>query len=146
MSNKEETSKVKKTKELPSKSSKIPIKNDNKQKMPTQNNKENEENTGIKINNELSQKEREYLGILDNLTLKLKIIEQNTGNEENKLTAKNTEKQKRLELLTSSNQKLKQSLDLLTEKIGQIQANIEKEKKEKLEKYLLQELECLEKK
>ena len=135
MSNKEETSKVKKTKELPSKSSKIPIKNDNKQTKPAQNNKENEENTGIKINNELSQKEREYLGILDNLTLKLKIIEQNTGNEENKLTAKNTEKQKRLELLTSSNQKLKQSLDLLTEKIGQIQANIEKEKKEKLEKY-----------
>ena len=36
-------------------------------------------------------------------------------------------------MLTSSNQKLKQSLDLLTEKIGQIQANIEKEKKEKLE-------------
>ena len=135
MSNKEETSKVKKTKELPSKSSKIPIKNDNKQTKPAQNNKENEENTGIKINNELSQKEREYLGILDNLTLKLKIIEQNTGNEESKLTAKNTEKQKRLELLTSSNQKLKQSLDLLTEKIGQIQANIEKEKKEKLEKY-----------
>ena len=37
-------------------------------------------------------------------------------------------------MLTSSNQKIKQSLDLLTEKIGQIQANIEKEKKEKLEK------------
>ena len=135
MSNKEETSKAKKGKESSNKPSKNTAKNDNKQKKPEQNNKEKEENPGIKVTNELSQKEREYLGILDNLTLKLKIIEQNTGNEESKLTAKNTEKQKRLELLTSSNQKLKQSLDLLTEKIGQIQANIEKEKKEKLEKY-----------
>ena len=134
MSNKEETSKAKKGKELANKSSKNTAKNDNKQKKPEQNIKEKEENPGIKITNELSQKEREYLGILDNLTLKLKIIEQNTGNEESKLTAKNTEKQKRLEMLTSSNQKIKQSLDLLTEKIGQIQANIEKEKKEKLEK------------
>ena len=135
MSNKEETSKAKKGKESSNKPSKNTAKNDNKQKKPEQNNKEKEENPGIKLTNELSQKEREYLGILDNLTLKLKIIEQNTGNEESKLTAKNTEKQKRLELLTSSNQKLKQSLDLLTEKIGQIQANIEKEKKEKVEKY-----------
>ena len=129
MSNKEETSKAKKGKESSNKPSKNTAKNDNKQKKPEQNNKEKEENPGIKVTNELSQKEREYLGILDNLTLKLKIIEQNTGNEESKLTAKNTEKQKRLEMLTSSNQKIKQSLDLLTEKIGQIQANIEKEKK-----------------
>ena len=134
MSNKEETSKAKKGKELANKSSKNTAKNDNKQKKPEQNIKEKEENPGIKITNELSQKEREYLGILDNLTLKLKIIEQNTGNEESKLTAKNTEKQKRLEMLTSSNQKIKQSLDLLTEKIGQIQANIEKEKKKKIRK------------
>ena len=134
MSNKEETSKAKKGKESSNKPSKNTAKNDNKQKKPEQNIKEKEENPGIKVTNELSQKEREYLGILDNLTLKLKIIEQNTGNEESKLTAKNTEKQKRLEMLTSSNQKIKQSLDLLTEKIGQIQANIEKEKKEKLEK------------
>ena len=105
-------------------------KNSSKQKNQNQKSKEKEINSLLKEKNEMSSKDREYLGILENLTLKVKIMEQNTKNEENKLLSTNTEKENRLQMLTSSNQKIKQTLNILTEKIEQIKTNMEKNKKE----------------
>ena len=55
-------------------------------------------------------------------------MEQSTENEENKLISKNTEKEKRLELLTNSNHKIKQTLDILKEKMEHIKLNMDKNK------------------
>ena len=144
MSNKEETSKAKKNKEIANKKEKNTEKNETKQKKPIQKNKEKEENAATNETKEISQKEREYKDAIENLTQKIKNLEQNTENEENKLSAKNTEKQTRLQMLTSSNQKIKQTLEILTEKIEQMKKNIENEKA-KEEQERLERLERLEK-
>ena len=132
MSNKQETTKALKNKETSNKTSKnIEKKNNNKQKNKKFENKEKDENSALKIIkevNELSPKENEYIGILENLKFKLKNIEQNTENEENKLIIKNSEKEKRLQLLTNSNLKIKKTLNLLTEKIEQIKSKLGKNK------------------
>ena len=132
MSNKQETTKALKNKETSNKTSKnIEKKNNNKQKNKKFENKEKDENSALKIIkevNELSSKENEYIGILENLKFKLKNIEQNTENEENKLIIKNSEKEKRLQLLTNSNLKIKKTLNLLTEKIEQIKSKLGKNK------------------
>ena len=130
MSKEEITSKLKKSSEVQNKTSKNKEKNSSKQKNQNQKSKEKEINSLLKEKNEMSSKDREYLGILENLTLKVKIMEQNTKNEENKLLSTNTEKENRLQMLTSSNQKIKQTLNILTEKIEQIKTNMEKNKKE----------------
>ena len=123
MSNKEMTSKSKKNQESSKKNAKNKEKNPNKQKKQNQKSKEKEENPVISEKKELSEKEREYLDVLNNLTLKIKNIEQNTEIEESKLLSKNTEKENRLQKLTSSNQKIKQTLNILTEKMERIKKN-----------------------
>jgi hypothetical protein len=132
MSNKQETTKALKNKETSNKTSKsIEKKNNNKQKNKKFENKEKDESSALKIIkevNELSPKENEYIGILENLKFKLKNIEQNTETEENKLIIKNSEKEKRLQLLTNSNLKIKKTLNLLTEKIEQIKSKLGKNK------------------
>ena len=132
MSNKQETTKALKNKETSNKTCKsIEKKNNNKQKNKKFENKEKDESSALKIIkevNELSPKENEYIGILENLKFKLKNIEQNTENEENKLIIKNSEKEKRLQLLTNSNLKIKKTLNLLTEKIEQIKSKLGKNK------------------
>ena len=138
MSNKEETTKAKKAKETANKKAKNPEKNDNKQTNHIPKSKEKEENTAIKEANEKSQKEREYIIAIQNLNQKIKSIEQNTKNEENKLKEKNKEKENRLQMLTSSNAKIHETLNLLTEKIENMKRNMETEKQreeqERLEK------------
>ena len=129
MSNKEETSKTQKNQELSKKSNKNAAKsNSNKQKQQSQKIKESEGNLITNEKNELSTKNNEYLDVIENLKLKVKNIEQNTENEQNKLRQKNAEKEKRLQLLNSSNQKITQTLDILKEKIAQIKSNMEKNK------------------
>ncbi len=132
MSNKQETTKALKNKETSNKTSKsIEKKNNNKQKNKKFENKEKDESSALKIIkevNELSSKENEYIGILENLKFKLKNIEQNTEKEENKLIIKNSEKEKGLQLLTNSNLKIKKTLNLLTEKIEQIKSKLGKNK------------------
>ena len=113
MSKEEITSKSKKSSEAQNKTSKNKEKNSSKQKNQNQKSKEKEINSLLKEKNEMSSKDREYLGILENLTLKVKIMEQNTKNEENKLLSTNTEKENRLQMLTSSNQKIKQTLNIV---------------------------------
>ena len=131
MSNKEETSKTQKSKELSKKINKDNAKmNSNKQKIQNQKIKENEGNIETKEKVELSSKNNEYLNVIENLKLKLKNIEQNTENEENKLKLKNAEKEKRLQVLNSSNQKITHTLDILKEKMAQVKANMEKNKNE----------------
>ena len=131
MSNKEETSKTQKSQELSKKSNKDSTKmNLNKQKMLNQKIKENEGNMETKEKVELSSKNNEYLNVIENLKLKIKNIEQNTENEENKLKLKNAEKEKRLQILNSSNQKITQTLDILKEKMAQIKVNMDKNKNE----------------
>ena len=119
-------------KEASNKTSKsIEKKNNNKQKNKKFEGKEKDESSALKIIkevNELSSKENEYIGILENLKFKLKNIEQNTETEENKLIIKNSEKEKRLQLLTNSNLKIKKTLNLLTEKIEQIKSKMGKNK------------------
>ena len=131
MSNKEETSKIQKSPQLLKKSNKDSAKmNSNKQKIQNQKTKENEGNIETKEKVELSSKDNEYLNVIENLKLKIKNIEQNTENEENKLKLKNAEKEKRLQVLNSSNQKITQTLDILKEKMAQVKANMEKNKNE----------------
>ena len=132
MSNKQETTKALKNKEASNKTSKsIEKKNNNKQKNKKFEGKEKDESSALKIIkevNELSSKKNKYIGILENLKFKLKNIEQNTETEENKLIIKNSEKEKRLQLLTNSNLKIKKTLNLLTEKIEQIKSKLGKNK------------------
>ena len=131
MSNKEETSKKQKTKELSKNSNKDTSKiTTNKQNIQSPKPKENEEKLITKENPEVLSKNNEYLKVIENLKLKIKNIEQNTENEENKLKLKNAEKEKRLQLLNSSNQKITQTLDILKEKMAQIKANMDKNKNE----------------
>ena len=141
MSNKEETTKTKKTKEPANKKAKTTEKNDNKQTNQIPKNKEKEENTATKEANEKSQKEREYINAIQNLNQKIKNIEQNTKNEENKLKDKNKEKENRLQMLTSSNSKIQETLNLLTEKIEQMKKNIEADKQREEQERLEREKE-----
>lgn len=141
MSNKEETTKTKKTKEPANKKAKNTEKNDNKQTNQIPKNKEKEENTATKEANEKSQKEREYINAIQNLNQKIKNIEQNTKNEENKLKDKNKEKENRLQMLTASNSKIQETLNLLTEKIEQMKKNIEADKQREEQERLEREKE-----
>ena len=130
MSIKEENTRTQKSQELTNNDTIKSTEKGNKQKQKKKNtkSKEKDENLVIKEDIEISSKEKAYLDILENFKLKIKNMEQSTENEENKLISKNTEKEKRLELLTNSNHKIKQTLDILKEKMEHIKLNMDKNK------------------
>ena len=108
------------------------IKNDNSIKdnnnINIDENKKNKDNIKliIKEQNYLLTKEREYLKILENLNLKIKNIEQSNKNELNKLSTENIEKDNRIQILSSTNKKMKESYNLLTQRMDQFTKNISK--------------------
>ena len=88
-------------------------------------NKENMKSI-IKEQNELLTKEREYLKIIENLKIKIKNIEQVNKNEIDKKTSENNEKENRIQILSQTNEKMKQSYNALSQRMEQLSKNINK--------------------
>ena len=80
----------------------------------------------IKEQNELLTKEREYLKKVENLKLKIKNLEESYQDEEEKITSENTERQNRIIILTSTNERMKQSYEVLSQRMNQLQTNMTK--------------------
>ena len=80
----------------------------------------------IKEQNELLTKEREYLKIIENLNLKIKNLEQVNKNEIDKKTTENNEKENRIQILSQTNEKMKQSYDTLSQRMEQLSKNLNK--------------------
>ena len=80
----------------------------------------------IKEQNELLTKEREYLQIIENLKLKIKNIEESNKDELEKIISENNEKENRIKILASTNEKMKQSYDALLQRMKQLENNITK--------------------
>ena len=80
----------------------------------------------IKEQNELLTKEREYLQIIENLKLKIKNIEESNKDEIEKITSENNERENRIKILTSTNEKMRESYDALFQRMNQLESNITK--------------------
>ena len=81
----------------------------------------------IKEQNELLTKEREYLQIIENLKLKIKNIEESNKDEIEKITSENNERENRIKILTSTNEKMRESYDALFQRMNQLESNITKQ-------------------
>ena len=79
----------------------------------------------IKKQNELLTKEREYLKMIENLQVKIKNLEKSNKSEIDKLTTENNEKDNRINILQATNGKMKQSYELLTQRIEKLQKDME---------------------
>ena len=79
----------------------------------------------IKKQNELLTKEREYLKMIENLQVKIKNLEKSNKSEIDKLTTENNEKENRINILQATNGKMKQSYELLTQRIEKLQKDME---------------------
>ena len=80
----------------------------------------------IKEQNELLTKEREYLKIVENLKIKLKNLEKSNQTQIDRITTENNEKENRIHILTSTNEKMKQSYGALTQRMDQLKKNLNK--------------------
>ena len=80
----------------------------------------------IKEQNELLTKEREYLQIIENLKLKIKNIEESNKDEIEKITSENNEKENRIKILSSTNEKMKESYNALFQRMNQLENNMTK--------------------
>ena len=104
--------------------------NENNDDIKTEENKNRQEKENmkaiIKEQNELLTKEREYLKIVENLKIKIKNMEKSNQTEIDKITTENNEKDNRIQILTSTNQKMKQSYSALTQRMDQLKKNLTK--------------------
>ena len=83
----------------------------------------------IKEQNDLLTKEREYLKIIENLKIKIKNLEESNKHEIDKITIDNTEKEKCIKVISSTNEKMKQSFNSLTQRLEQFSKNLNLNKK-----------------
>ena len=99
-----------------------------------ENEQKNKENIKliIKEQNDLLTKEREYLKTIENLKLKIKNLEQSNNNELNKLSIENNEKENSIQILSSTNKKMKQSFDMLIQRMEQLEKKNNNEQSQKI--------------